>query len=262
MITALLVKMLSTALVIIVVTLAVARLGPRLGGIIAGTPIVLGPAFFFLEQEQDAAFVAEAAVSTLHALAATLLFTLVYVLAAGRLSAGASLSLALLAWAIGAALLTRLPGGYGVALIAYATIFGLVLYLQYRLQLPAAGVRAPTRWPDLLLRGAIAGGLVDVATTVGTLAGPRFSGALVGFPVGFLVIAFTLHQRFGARVARATVTAAQRGMFSLVAFAVTEAIVARAVGGMISFYLSLAASLGVSALLFAMTHYAAARRVH
>lgn len=255
MIVALAVKMASTAIVIIVVTLAVSRVGPRLGGIIAGTPIVLGPAFFFLGREQDAAFIAEAAVSTLHALAATLLFTVVYVLAAGRFNVVTSLVLAVLAWAVSAALFTTLPGGYKVALMAYALAFALALWLQHRLQLQQTMVRAPTRWPDLLFRGAVAGALVGVATTAGALAGPRLSGAMIGFPVGFLVIAFTLHQRFGAPVARATVAAAQRGMFSLVAFAATEAIVARAVGGMVSFYLSLAASLGVSALLFAAAHY-------
>ncbi|SHF53722.1 hypothetical protein SAMN02745148_02902 [Modicisalibacter ilicicola DSM 19980] len=253
MIIALVIKMLLTAVVVIAVTLTVAHVGPRLGGIVAGTPIVLGPAFFFLGREQEAAFIAEAAVSTLHALAATLLFTIAYVLAAGRFAALASLSMALLAWMAGAAVFARLPGGYGIALVTYAAVFALALGLKYWLRLPQARVRAPSRWSDLLLRGVIAGALVGVATTAATQAGPDVSGMLIGFPVGFLVIAFTLHQRFGAPVARATVTTAQSGMLSLVAFAATEAITARALGGIIAFYLALAASLGVSALLLLAT---------
>lgn len=255
MILELAIKTVATAVVVIVVTLTVARLGSRLGGIVAGTPIVLGPAFFFLGREQSAEFVAAAAVSTLHALTASLLFTMAYVLAAERRGAVASMALAALGWAVGAVVFTALPGGAGLALAVYAAVFVLVRLVQRRIWLPAAGARAPVRWPDLLLRGAVAGALVGVATTAGALAGPMLSGTLTGFPIGLLAIGLTLHQRFGAPVARATIAAAQGGMLSLVAFAATVAVTAPAWGGGIAFYCALAASLGVSALLFTAGHY-------
>ncbi len=255
MILELAVKMAATAVVVIAVTLAVARVGSRVGGILAGTPIVLGPAFFFLGGEQSAAFVAAAAVSALHALTATLLFTMVYVLSAARYGAVASLGLGVLAWAVGAVLFAALPGGVALALSAYAGVFVLVTLIQRRTRLPQVVARAPARWPDLLLRGAVAGALVGVATTAAAAAGPTASGTLTGFPIGFLVVGLTLHQRFGAPVARATVAAAQRGMFSLIAFAATAALTAPAFGGVAAFYCSLAASIGVSALLFTAGHY-------
>ncbi|MDZ7809950.1 MAG: hypothetical protein U5L11_07060 [Arhodomonas sp.] len=251
----LLVKMATTAVVVIGVTLAVARLGPRLGGVIAGTPIVLGPAFFFLGLERSAGFVAEAALAAIHALTATLVFLITYVAVAGRLGPVTSLLAAVTAWGLSATAFATLPGGYPLGLVVYVLVFGLALAARRWLRLSQPRVQAPNRWLDLLLRGLAAGVLVGVATTVAATAGPKISGTLTGFPVGFTVIALTLHQRFGAPVARATLAAAQGGMFSLVAFAVAAAATAPALGGMGAFWLALGSSLAVSAGLFALSHF-------
>ncbi len=65
-----------------------------------------------------------------------------------------------------------------------------------------------------------------IATALAARSGPMLSGILVGFPVGLFTIGWTLHDRYGADVARATVAAAQQGMLSLVAFAVVTAVLA------------------------------------
>ncbi|MDN3517462.1 hypothetical protein QWY84_07575 [Aquisalimonas lutea] len=248
------VKMLATAVVVIGVTLSVGHLGPRLGGIIAGTPIVLAPAFFFLGREQSPAFVAEAAVSALHALTATLVFTMCYVLAAARLGAISSILLSILGWMASALVFSRIPGGVGTALLVYAGVFGLAMGLDRYLRLPPTRAAAPNRWPDLIFRGVLAGVLVGVATTVATGFGPLVSGTLTGFPVGFITIALTLQQRFGVATARATIATAQRGMFSLIAFAATAGLTAETLGGLGAFFAALAASLGLSAAMFALIH--------
>ena len=247
------VKMVATAAVVIGVTLSVGRLGPRLGGIIAGTPIVLAPAFFFLGREQSPAFVAEAALSTLHALTATLVFTMCYVLVAARLSAISSVFLSILGWIISALVFSRIPGGVGTALAVYAGGFLLAMALDRYLRLPPTQVAAPNRWPDLIFRGVLAGVLVGVATTVATRFGPLVSGTLTGVPVGLITIALTLQQRFGVATARATIAAAQRGMFSLVVFAATAGLTAEPLGGVGAFYVALAASLSLSAAMFTLT---------
>lgn len=249
------VKMIATAVVVIGVALAVARLGPRLGGVVAGTPIILGPGFFFLGLEQTPEFLTSAAVSSLHALTATLAFLIAYVLVAGRLGAVASVATAILAWLVFALGFSLLPGSWGIALAAYGAVYAVALMIQRRLRLPQARARAPVRWMDLLVRGGVAGILVGVATTVGAAAGPAVSGTLVGFPVGFTVISLTLHQRFGAPVARATLAAAQSGMASLVAFAAAEAIAAPLLGGMGAFWVALGSSLLFSTVLFVASHY-------
>lgn len=250
MLSALLVKMLATAVVVIAVAVTVARLGPRLGGIVAGTPIVLGPGYFFMLREQPAEFIATAAVSSLHALTATVVFTISYVLLASRFGALASMGLAALSWLPAALLFAGLPGGIPLALLAYGLVYLVARRVDRALRLPQPRVSAPTGWWNLLLRGVLAGGLVGLATTVAAGFGPVASGLLVGFPIGFITIGLTLHQRYGAPVARATMAAAQAGLFSLVAFTAGVGLTAPLVSPMLSFLLALLASLSVSAGLF------------
>jgi len=99
-------------------------------------------------------------------------------------------------------------------------------------------------------RGLLAGVLVSIATTVAIKSGPFLSGVLVGFPVGLFTIGWTLHERYGPHVARATVTIAQKGMLSLVAFTVVLAMTVGKLPPMMTFTASLIASLVVSAVLF------------
>lgn len=253
MILALAVKILATGFIVIVITVAVARLGPRIGGILAGTPIVIGPAFYFLGHEQSAQFVVAAAISTLHALAATLMFLMAYVSVAGRLSAVASAAVGVGSWLVGAVLFSQLPQGIWPALIVYAAIFAGALVLEYQLRLAETRATAGARWGDLLLRGASAGVLVGATTTIGAHFGPTLSGVLAGFPVGFLVISLTLYQRFGSVLARTTMVAAQRGMLSLVAFAAAMAVLTPTWGVNTAFWSALVGSLLVSALLLAVS---------
>jgi len=200
------VKLIATASVVIGVTLAVSKLGPRLGGIIAGTPIILGPGYFFMLQERPVEFIQSAALSTLHALIATL-----------------------------------------VLLVAEV--------IRRKLKLGQPIVIARSGWFDLLLRGLLAGVLVSIATTVAARSGPFLSGVLVGFPVGLFTIGLTLHQRYGPLVARATVTIAQKGMLSLVAFSLVLALTVGKLPPMVTFTVSLVASLLVSAVLFLISQW-------
>lgn len=249
MILSLAVKVVATAVVVVIVTVSVARLGPRIGGILVGTPIVLGPAFFFLSREQTTAFVTQAAVSTLHALAATLLFLMSYVSVAGRFGARTSVAVAVSAWTVAAAILTQIPGGVLPALAAYAVVFAAALMLERSLNLSEARTTAQIKRGDIFARGAAAGVLVGITTTIGTRFGPTLSGILAGFPVGFLVVSLTLHQRFGAPVARATLVAAQKGMLSLLAFTTVLAVLAPPLGAMTAFLPALIASLLASTLM-------------
>lgn len=255
MLSVLLAKLIATALVVIGVSLTVARLGPRLGGILAGMPIVLGPGYFFMLQEQDADFVRAAVLSTLHALVATLLFSICYVVAAARLGALGSLGLATLCWIPAALLFSLLPGGIWAAVLLYAAVLLLAEGIRRALDLKQPVVVARSGWFDLLLRGLLAGVLVGVATTLAADSGPVLSGVLVGFPVGLFTIGWTLHQRYGPDVARCTVSVAQHGMLSLVAFAVVAWHLVGRVPPMVTFLAALLASMSVSAALFMLSRF-------
>lgn len=252
-------KLLATAGIVILVALAVARVGPRLGGILAGTPVILGPGYFFMLREQAPAFVQEAVLSTLHALVATLLFTVCFVISAARLSAVKSLGLASLLWVPAAMLFTQLPSGLMGALGAYLAVLLVAEGINRWLRLGQPVVVASSGWLDLLLRGLLAGGLVSIATTLAARAGPGFSGIILGFPAGILTIAWALHERYGAEVARMTVSMTQRGMLSLLAFCTVSYLGVGLLPGMVVFALSLAASMATSSLLFMFSLWRARR---
>jgi uncharacterized membrane protein (GlpM family) len=250
MVSLIFVKWLSTTLVVVCVSLAAVRLGPKVGGVLAGTPIVLGPGYFFMIREQSAPFVADAALGSLHAMLATLLFCLSYVLLAKRWGAFASVACAALIWLLAAAIADQLPGGVFLALV----LFGIMLLFS-RVYINSIGlsskpVSASVRWGDLLVRGVLAGGVVCLATILLVNVDPAISGIVLSFPIGMLTIALTLHQRYGVEVARVTLANTQLGMLSLVAF---SAVLSSSVEGLpshLALWLSLFLSLFVSIFLW------------
>lgn len=254
-----LIKLLATAGIVILVALSVGRLGPRLGGILAGTPVILGPGYFFMLREQSAGFVQDAVLSTLHALVATLLFTVCFVLTAARLSALRTLTLASLLWVPSALLFMQLPGGLVGAIAAYLVVLVIAEGVNRWQRLGQPVVVASSGWFDVLLRGLLAGAVVSLATTLGARSGPALSGITLGFPAGILTIAWALHARYGAEVARMTVSMTQRGMLSLLAFCAVSYLGVGQLPGMLVFALSLAASMTTSFLLFMLSLWRARR---
>jgi len=81
----LLLKLLLVPGLVALVTLAVRRSGPAVGGWLAGLPIVAGPVLVFYALEQGDAFAARAAHATLAGLIATVGFAVTYALAARHL---------------------------------------------------------------------------------------------------------------------------------------------------------------------------------
>lgn len=255
MLSVLVAKLVATAAVVIGVSVAVGRMGPRLGGILAGTPIILGPGYFFMLQERSTDFLQAAALSTLHALIATLVFAICFVLAAGRFGIFTSLALATSSWIPASLLFSLLPGGVWGGLLVYGLVLLIAEMIRRRLNLEQTVVVARSGWFDLLLRGLLAGILVSIATTVAAQSGPFLSGILVGFPVGLFTIGWTLYERYGPDVARATVSMAQKGMLSLVAFAVALALTVETLPPMVTFATSLLASIAVSLGIFVISQW-------
>jgi hypothetical protein len=273
----LLVKFIATALVFVLVTETVARFGPRLGGVLAGLPMVLGPGFFFLGLDHPAPFVAGAAVATLHALAATACLVGAYVLVARHLSAAPSVALATLAWGVAVTAFTWLPDGWPAAVIAYAATFlawiavlpdfrrpphGLPVNRVQSVQLlrplqpvqpPVQTVASePARGVALAVwyRGGLAGLLVAGASVLGESLGPTAPGLVLGFPIGTVLIVWSVHHRNGPDVGRPTARAAMVGMICLAVFAwILAAFPGERHGPMAVFPFALAASLGVNLLL-------------
>lgn len=253
--TVLITKLVATAMVVILVSVTVGKLGSRLGGILAGTPIILGPGYFFMLQEWPPKFIQAAALSTLHALIATLVFSISFVITAKRLGLFVSLGIATVLWIPSAFFFSQIPGGISAAVVVYGLVLLLAEGIRRALNLKQSTTVSASGWFDLVLRGVIAGLLVSMATTLAVNTGPLLSGMLVGFPIGLSTIGWSLHDRYGADVARATVSAAQMGMLSLVAFTVVIAVLVGLTPPSITFLLALLASISVSASLLLVSQW-------
>ncbi len=101
-----LVRALATALLVVLASALAESLGPFWGASIASLPISAGPAYVFLAMQHDADYVAESALSSCAANAATGLFLIVYGLQSRSESLWRSLGAAIVAW-LAASLATR-----------------------------------------------------------------------------------------------------------------------------------------------------------
>src|SRR5690606_18874123 len=109
-------KLAVVPLFILMVTLVGRRWGAGVAGLFAGFPIVAGPIIIFVALEQGTAFGALTATAAIFAIAALLVFGIVYSWASIKWSWAGALGLSLVAWFIAAAGLALLPASPAIAL--------------------------------------------------------------------------------------------------------------------------------------------------
>lgn len=240
-------RIVATAAIVIGITLAVDRLGPTIGGAIAGLPITIGPGFFFMLREHGTAFSAGAAAASLVALVATQSFLTGYVASAQR--SYAAIVPATLSWFAAALILSYVPPSpwNGLTLFTAATV--AARWIGHHFLRPHPPARIKGGLALLLARGVAAGVIVAVATLAADRLGAVWSGFLMSYPIGFTMVSVTLHQRAGADTTIATLHAAMLGVTSLAAFTFTLAVTAMLLGPIEAFAASLAASGGVTVAL-------------
>jgi hypothetical protein len=243
------IRVAATAVIVVGVTLSVERLGPLIGGALAGLPIVIGPGFFFIARQHGAAFTADAAAASLLSLCATEAFLLAYAGVAARHRPALALGAATLAWMAMAALLSTMPPRPFLALALFVAAAGAARGVGRRFLRPVSGRRAPGGHLLLLARGLAAGLLVAAATLGAHRLGATWAGLLVTYPIGFSIVAITIHQRLGAGTVIATLHAAMLGVGSLAAFSLTLALAIERAGPAPALAAALAASLAVTSLL-------------
>lgn len=213
---ALLVRMSATAAFVLAMGWLVARARPWLAAAAIAMPVVIGPGYFMLALDRDAAFVMRAAEDGLGALAGTLAFAVVVVLLAGRLGRGGVLALALTAWAAGAALAGLVSGFAGNAALFLAAYAAGMLALRGG----APAVRRVVLWSPSaeLLRALAAGALVGGVTLAAERLGPVLTGSLISMPVGMLFVALGVLRPTEAETARRVLSAGARGCAALAMF--------------------------------------------
>jgi hypothetical protein len=168
-------------------SLAGRRWGLRIGGAIAGFPVVVGPILLFFAMEQGSAFAATAALKSLWGMFPFAVFCLVMSWLSLRLPLWPSM---LSGWAAFLGV-SWLGLGHTPGLLASSLIAAGSIWLGRRFLPPGHGhvaaKAAPARW-DIPARMFSTLALVLGLTAAAKALGPEWSGALAPFPVASSVL--------------------------------------------------------------------------
>ncbi|MGO4808849.1 hypothetical protein AB4156_04475 [Cupriavidus sp. 2MCAB6] len=217
-------KLLLVPAFIACISVAGKRWGPAVAGWLAGLPVVVGPILFLLALERGAPFAAAAATSALCAVFASVAFSLAYAWSCRRHGWPLALAAALAAWLAAVALLGWRPFSPFAALalaLALATLF----ICPSLFPPPGAAARAAgISRTGLLVRMLAGAGLTLAVTTLSASIGSTWSGLLALFPVLGIVLSVFSHRAAGPDFVVALLTSMAGGLFSLVAFCFTLAV--------------------------------------
>jgi hypothetical protein len=256
----LLVKIVIVATTIVAASVAAERSGPMIGGLIIALPVSAGPGYVFLARQASDAFIARSALYSFGVTAITAIFLAVFIRAAPRLGAIASVVLGLTVWAALVAVLQRFELAWWSALLLNIASFGTCLWLtrdRSTATLPAA--RA-TNLRDLLARALLAGSLVAAVVTVSDLIGPRLTGSTLTFPVTLTTLGLIMHWRYGGAVAARAMRGAMAAMPCFCACILTLHLLAEPLGAVGALSAALGVSLAASAIFLAGDRMVTRRR--
>ena len=226
--TTLLVKMLATAAFVIVIALLSERAGPFLAAMMASLPIYTGPIYLFLAFEHGPEYLAQMAIGSTAIAAATPVFAIVYCILALRLGMAASLSGALLAWALSALAIRSHVWSLPEALLLCLVVFAVALPAARAFTRIGAVRQAPRRWTDLPLRAALVAILVGVVTTLSAHVPPMMTGIMSVVPIIFSSLILVLHPRIGGPATAALMAHSISGFIGMItAFSVIHLTIER-----------------------------------
>jgi len=240
---AFLARMAGTACVVIGISWIVARMGPKVGGIVVGLPIVLAPGFGFMLVDHAPDFVGQAAAGALFSLSATQIFLLVFFATSRQLGPVISVAGAAMVWLLCAVPLSLMPHDPVIGAGLFIAVTMLARRIGRRWVASQSRQASGTRWGLLVLRGLLAGLLVGAVTLAAAELGPAFSGAIMAFPIGFTVIGISLHLDYGGHFAGQTAYAGLTGMYGLAGFCICLALFLGQVPMMTAFLLALVSSI-------------------
>jgi uncharacterized membrane protein (GlpM family) len=192
-------KMVMTASVVVITSVAVERSGPFVGALIGALPTAAGAAYTILALEHPPAFIAASAIGSVAINGAVAIFAAIYALLAQRHGLLVSLGGAGIVWfAIAAAL--RLVEWTPLASVALnVVIYAVTIPLSWRFRgstRPVAFVR--TRF-DIPLRALTAALVVAVVTAASSSIGSFASGMFALFPIILGSSIVIMHPRIGGK---------------------------------------------------------------
>jgi hypothetical protein len=210
----LIIKALSTALLVVCASALAETLGPFWGALIASLPISAGPAYVFLAMQHDGAFVAASALSSAAANVATGLFLIVHALLARRMSMGRSLGVAVAAWLAANLVIRQVPFTPATVALLNLTVYGIGFVLLRGLEQAVAGPPLVTirRWFDLPVRATCIALFVSAVVVASSMLGATATGIAAVFPVSLISLIVIVQPRIGAAASALLAATALRAM--------------------------------------------------
>ncbi len=234
----LLLKLTITPVVIALASLAARRFGPAFGGWLIGLPVTAAPVVLFIALDHGPRFATRVADGFVAGVLGQIAFVLAYVQLSRR---GHRLPVSVcggVAAFATAGLLFGLPH-FSIALlapVAYAALLGALRLVPSHAGAPST----PGSAADLILRMVLATALVLGITTFASTLGATLSGIAAGFPLLSTLLAVFAYRSDGPGAAISVYRGLLLGLFALMGFSITLALVLR--------HLSTAAAFGLALL--------------
>jgi hypothetical protein len=246
------VKLILAPVFVVGASLGSRRFGPRIGGLIAGLPVVAGPVLLVYALAHGRAFASGAAAGTLLGLVSLTAFLVVYSRVGVRLSWPVTLLAGWLTFGLVTAVLSMFSISVGAALVlAAAGVSAGFMALPHPAGAESAGT--PPLW-DLPLRATCAAALVLTLAAVSGQLGPRLSGLLAPFPIAATVLATFTHAQRGVDDVRRMSRGMVAGFCAFALFCFTVSVALRTLDIAASFALATVVALATQTVMLGLVY--------
>jgi hypothetical protein len=246
---------------VVMVSLIARRFGVRIGGVVAGLPVIAGPILLVLAVQYGPSFAGQAAVGVLLGMVGLAAFVLAYVATARWVGWPGAVAVAYAAFAL--AVVAMRPVSVG-PLLAFVIACGALMLTLGLLPRPRHRTLTPlqhARW-DLPCRAVCTTLAVVTVTAIATALGPHLSGLITSLPIITAVLAAFTHAHRGRDEAARLLRGFTIGFFAYATFCFVVATAVRPLGIAVCFALATTAALAVQAVAVAASHRRVVRAQH
>ncbi|GGY08288.1 hypothetical protein GCM10007160_39650 [Litchfieldella qijiaojingensis] len=215
------VKLVVSIGVVLGLSVVAERASPRVAGLLSGYPLGTAIALFFIGLEISPLFAAEGAVHTLAGFTATLALGGGYLLCGRRDGLGGVLLGSvggLTAWLAVGALLTQVDFTRITGTLTTLVAIAAFLWLYRQVPDTQATPRGGFSWLALMLRAALAAGIIFLITGLAHVLPAASAGVMAAFPVTMYPFLVILHLTHGAAPVATAIKHYPAGLGSLLCY--------------------------------------------
>ena len=208
-------KMVLTAIVVVITSLVVERSGPFVGALVGALPTAAGAAYVILALEQPPDFIAAGAIGSVAINGAIAIFAAAYAMLAQRRGLLVSLGAATALWLAVAAVLRAVDWTPLGAMAITVAIYAVTVPLSWRYRTSSGPVKFIRTRFDIPLRALTVAIVVAVVTAASSSIGSFASGMFALFPIILGSSIVILHPRLGGKTTASMLAHAQLPLLGL-----------------------------------------------